>query len=116
MFSALKRKITEHSSDMKMFKDDHCDNSMTQCNLEHDDDNESYSQPDQWDARMSKCRERNREHAKKTRLRKKIGIDSLKKKLLDLQNEVNLLVLPLFYLVLMFKSFGYCRPLNFSRN
>ena len=44
--------------------------------------------PDQWEDRMSKCRERNREHAKKTRLRKKVGLDGMKQRLLDLQNEV----------------------------
>ena len=42
----------------------------------------------QWDDRMLKSRERNREHAKKTRLRKKVGIDGMKQRLLDLQNEV----------------------------
>mmetsp|Transcript_12173 Transcript_12173/g.11008 ORF Transcript_12173/g.11008 Transcript_12173/m.11008 type:complete len:336 (-) Transcript_12173:223-1230(-) len=37
--------------------------------------------------RIEKSRERNREHAKKTRLRKKIMLEGLKNRLLELQNE-----------------------------
>ncbi len=43
---------------------------------------------DQWEDRILKCRERNREHAKRTRLRKKVGLDGMKQRLLQLQNEV----------------------------
>lgn len=115
MFSALKRKITEHSSELKMLKDDHFDDSMS--HQEHDDDDqESCSQPDQWDARVSKCRERNREHAKKTRLRKKIGIDSLKKRLLELQNEVNLSKYILCSYPVLYKLLIQYRQLSYSRN
>jgi len=39
------------------------------------------------DERIEKSRERNREHAKRTRLRKKALIEGMKGKLLDLQNE-----------------------------
>jgi len=42
------------------------------------------------DDRMEKSRERNREHAKKTRLRKKAQIEGMKERLLELQNEVRL--------------------------
>jgi len=38
--------------------------------------------------RQERSRERNREHAKKTRLRKKVLIEGMKDRLLDLQNEV----------------------------
>lgn len=38
--------------------------------------------------RIEKSRERNREHAKKTRLRKKIMLETLKARLLELQAEV----------------------------
>lgn len=55
-------------------------------------DNSDNKNPDQWEDRMSKCRERNREHAKKTRLRKKMGLDGMKGRLLELQTEVNFLV------------------------
>lgn len=58
---------------------------------QYDDNNhESNKNPDQWEDRMSKCRERNREHAKKTRLRKKMGLDGMKGRLLELQTEVSL--------------------------
>lgn len=40
------------------------------------------------DDRNEKCRERNREHAKRTRLRKKVMLESLKSRLLELQAEV----------------------------
>jgi len=38
--------------------------------------------------RVEKSRERNREHAKRTRLRKKQMIEGMKGRLLELQNEV----------------------------
>ena len=38
--------------------------------------------------KMEKSRERNREHAKRTRLRKKVAIESMKDRLIELQNEV----------------------------
>jgi hypothetical protein len=41
--------------------------------------------------RIEKSRERNREHAKKTRLRKKIMLETLKARLLELQAEVSLI-------------------------
>jgi len=43
--------------------------------------------------RQERSRERNREHAKKTRLRKKVLIEGMKDRLLDLQNEVCLRIL-----------------------
>jgi len=54
----------------------------------NNNNNNKNGNPDQWEDRMSKCRERNREHAKKTRLRKKMGLDGMKGKLLELQTEV----------------------------
>ena len=39
-------------------------------------------------ANIEKARERNREHAKKTRLRKKASLEGLKARLLELQAEV----------------------------
>jgi hypothetical protein len=39
--------------------------------------------------KMEKSRERNREHAKRTRLRKKVAIESMKDRLIELQNEVS---------------------------
>ena len=44
------------------------------------------------DDRIEKSRERNREHAKKTRLRKKAMLETLKTRLVELQNEVNYLI------------------------
>jgi hypothetical protein len=41
--------------------------------------------------RTQKSRERNREHAKRTRLRKKAVLEVMKDKLLSLQNEVGIL-------------------------
>lgn len=41
--------------------------------------------------KMEKSRERNREHAKRTRLRKKVAIESMKDRLIELQNEVRIL-------------------------
>ena len=40
--------------------------------------------------RVEKSRERNREHAKRTRLRKKAVIEAMKGKLLELQKEVRI--------------------------
>ena len=57
-------------------------------NEDNNNNNNKTGNPDQWEDRMSKCRERNREHAKKTRLRKKMGLDGMKGKLLELQTEV----------------------------
>lgn len=39
--------------------------------------------------KVEKGRERNREHAKRTRIKKKALLDGMKGKLLELQNEVN---------------------------
>jgi hypothetical protein len=39
--------------------------------------------------RVEKGRERNREHAKRTRIKEKAVIDGMKNKLMELQNEVN---------------------------
>lgn len=47
------------------------------------------------DDRNEKCRERNREHAKRTRLRKKVMLESLKSRLLELQAEASRLQLAL---------------------
>jgi len=44
---------------------------------------------------VEKTRERNREHAKKTRLRKKAFLEGMKLRLLELQNEVSSLYLNL---------------------
>ncbi len=49
----------------------------------------SNSYQESGDDRIEKSRERNREHAKKTRLRKKVMLENLKGRLLELQNEVN---------------------------
>lgn len=54
--------------------------------------------------RVEKSRERNREHAKKTRLRKKVMLEGLKSRLLELQNEVSLLSYPVIP-VCDFKNF-----------
>ena len=53
-------------------------------------DNSVDSPSEIWDMEnlIEKHRERNREHAKKTRLRKKALIDGMKLRLLELQNEV----------------------------
>ena len=57
---------------------------------------QTYSLPNNTDAdnffieeRVERSRERNREHAKRTRLRKKAVIEAMKGKLLSLQKEVN---------------------------
>jgi hypothetical protein len=39
--------------------------------------------------KIQRSRERNREHAKRTRLRKKVAIESMKDRLIELQNEVS---------------------------
>jgi hypothetical protein len=52
---------------------------------EDDDDRDDDEAPD---LKTLKSRARNREHAKRTRLRKKAVLDIMKERLLDLQNEV----------------------------
>jgi molecular chaperone GrpE (heat shock protein) len=42
------------------------------------------------DGKIEKDKERNREHAKKTRLRKKAAIENLKERLIELQREVSI--------------------------
>jgi uncharacterized protein YggL (DUF469 family) len=39
-------------------------------------------------AMVDKCKERNRDHARKTRLRKKVALDSMKERIGQLQSEV----------------------------
>ena len=93
MNSALKKIMIEHSTsiDRTALENDFCSNTMDNLgNGIHETDHGSHPDDDQWEDRMLKCRERNREHAKKTRLRKKVGIDGMKQRLLQLQTEVNI--------------------------
>ena len=54
-----------------------------------EDITECYDNDENLDAKsLEKTRERNREHAKKTRLRKKALLENMKGRLLELQNEV----------------------------
>jgi hypothetical protein len=53
-----------------------------------------------YDNKINKNRERNREHAKRTRLRKKAKIDEMKIRLLDLQEEVG--EISIMYILFLF--------------
>lgn len=55
-----------------------------------------------YDDKSLKCKERNREHAKKTRLRKKAHLDILKARLVELQQEVPINV-KCNYILLLFE-------------
>jgi len=70
-------------------------------NEDNNNNNNKNGNPDQWEDRMSKCRERNREHAKKTRLRKKMGLDGMKGKLLELQTEVCIYIHHQFFVTML---------------
>jgi hypothetical protein len=59
---------------------------------------------DEWEDRILKSRERNREHAKKTRLRKKMSLDAMKLRLSVLQDEVSFLPSKIFFVDLKFLS------------
>ena len=57
--------------------------------MEHSEEYD-FSGESEYFERITKSRERDREHAKKTRLRKKMGIDGMKQKLQELQNEARI--------------------------
>lgn len=57
-------------------------------NLDQDSGDEQVGSFDATESKAEKNRERNREHAKRTRQRKKEMIEGMKMRLLDLQREV----------------------------
>ena len=57
-------------------------------NCQNDDDNCGMEDENLVVEKVEKGRERNREHAKRTRLRKKAVLEGMKGKLMELQNEV----------------------------
>ena len=69
----------------------------------HDNEYENYANDDAADeSRLDKSRERNREHARRTRLRKKALMENMKTRLLDLQKEVFVLNYTIsFFIVLI---------------